>query len=432
MNLVNKLLRLLIFGFLVIEIFPQGQYYILTNGNINNSSLTRSFYKIPTITPLKQNNFAGVLDSLIYISTNGDRNRIAYNYNDDLSLDYFTRAFWYNGEWIDLDKHTNTYISGGNLESVLWEWFSTSSEEWFKDAKDIYNYDSLGNRIFSLHQSFNGQEFVNGFKYEDNYDTANNLVSSVNQDWIDSAWVNSSKSIYKYTPEEVNDTTLFQVWTNDKWVNYYLTNYEYDEKLNVNTIHTKIWKEQQWIDYALGKFDYDGKNNLVLKIWQMIVNNNWENWFRIFYEYDDNNNLIHLFGEEWENDRWVPENELLIVTNPDGILFGYLAKEIFLYYSKPTNVGSKKIIADDFNLLQNYPNPFNPNTVISYNIPEHSLVILNIYNLLGEKIKTLVKKEQAPGKYQINFDGNNLPSGIYFYQLKTDKFQQTKKMLLLR
>ena len=60
------------------------------------------------------------------------------------------------------------------------------------------------------------------------------------------------------------------------------------------------------------------------------------------------------------------------------------------------------------------------------------LVTLNIYNLLGEKIKTLVKQEQAKGKYQINFDGNNLPSGIYFYQLKTDKFQQTKKMLLLR
>jgi len=432
MNLVNKFLCLLILGFLVVEIFPQGQYYILTNGNLNNSSLTRSIYKIPTITPLKQNNFAGVLDRLIYISTYGDRHRIVYNYNDDLSLNCFTNADWYNGEWIDFEKHTNTYNSEGKLISVLWELFNSTTEEWYQTEKDIYNYDSLGNRIFSLHQSFNGQEFVNDFKYKDSYDTANNLVSSVNQDWIDSAWVNSSKSIYKYTPENVNDTTLFQVWTNDQWVNYYLTNYEYDEKLNVNTIQTKIWQEQQWIDYALGKFDYDGKNNLILENRQMIVNNNWENWFRIFYEYDDNNNLIHLFGEEWENDRWVPENEPLKVTNPDGLLFGCLAKEIFLFYRNPTSVRSEKNIADGFNLLQNYPNPFNPNTVISYNIPEHSFVILNIYNLLGEEIKTLVKKEQAPGKYQINFDGNNLPSGIYFYQLKTDKFQQTKKMLLLR
>lgn len=432
MTLVNKLICLLFYFLLVTEVFPQGQYYILTNGNISNSYLTRSIYKIPTITPLKQNNFAGVLDSLIYISTYGDRHRIAYYYNDDLSLNYFINAIWYNGEWIDLDKHTNTYNSEGKLISVLWELFNSTTKEWHQTEKDTFNYDSLGNRIFSLHQSFNGQEFVNDFKYEDSYDTANNLVSSVNQDWTDGTWVNSSKSVYTHTPENVNDTTLFQVWTNDQWVNYYLTNYEYDEIHNTIAILTKIWQEQQWIDYALGKFDYDENNNLVLESLQMIVNNNWENWFRIFYEYDDDNNLIHLFGEEWENDRWVPENEPLKVTNPDGILYGYLAKEIFLFYGNPTSVGSERSIADGFNLLQNFPNPFNPNTVISYNIPEHSLVILNIYNLLGEKIKTLVEKEQAPGKYQINFDGNNLPSGIYFYQLKTDKFQQTKKMLLLR
>lgn len=431
MNLFNKTLCLLLLGFLVIEIFPQEQYYISKNRNINNSFLKRSIYKIPTITPLKQNNFTGVLDSLIYISTYGDRHRIAYNYNDDLSLNYFTNADWYNGEWIDFEKHTNTYNSEGKLISVLWELFNSTTKEWRQTEKDIFNYDSLENRIFHLHQFFNGQEFVNKFKNE-NYFDGRNLILSVDQNWIDNKWVNSSKTIYTYTPERANDTTLFQVWTNDQWVNYYLTNYEYDEKLNVNTFQTKIWQEQQWIDYALGKFDYDGNNNLVLENLQTIVNNNWENWFRIFYEYDDNNNLIHLYGEEWENDRWIPENEPLKVTNPDGILFGYLAKEIFLYYSKPTSVGSKKIIADGFNLLQNYPNPFNPNTVISYNIPEHSLVTLNIYNLLGEKIKTLVKQEQAPGKYQINFDGNNLPSGIYFYQLKTDKFQQTKKMLLLR
>jgi hypothetical protein len=431
MNLFNKTLCLLLLGFLVIEIFPQEQYYISTNGNINDSFPKRSIYNVPTITPLKNNNSAEVLDSLIYISTYGDRNRIAYNYNDDLSLNYFTRAVWYNNEWITLDKHTNTYNSDGNLESVLWEWFNNSSGEWFKDAKDVYNYDSLENRIFHLHQFFNGQDFVNNFKYE-NYFDGRNLLLSVSQKWIDNEWINRSKSIYKYTPEKVNDTILFQIWTNDQWLNYYLGNYEYDEKLNINTSQTKIWQEQQWIDYALGKFDYDENNNLVLENFQKIVYGNWENWFRIFYEYDDNNNLIHLFGEEWKNDQWVPENEPLKVTNPDGILYGYLAKEIFLYYSKPTSVESEKNIVSEFNLLQNYPNPFNPNTVISYNIPEHSLVTLNIYNLLGEKIKTLIQQEQVPGKYQINFDGNNLPSGIYFYQLKTDKFQQTKKMLILR
>ncbi len=432
MNLINKTLCLLFLCFLVAEIFPQEQFYILTNGNINNSFPRRSIYKVSTVTSLKNNDSAKVLDSLICIYLNGNRIRIAYNYNNDLSLNYFTIADWFNGEWIISDKRTNTYNFEGKLETVLWERFNASSGEWIKVAKDVFNYDSLGNRVYYLHQNFNGQEFENDFKYENFYDTANNLMSSVNQDWIDNIWVNRYKSVYTYTIENVNDTILFQIWTNDQWVNDQLNVYEYDQTLNIISNLVKRWQEDNWLNFAKETFEYDVNNNCVLEIWEIANNSTWGNWFRIFYEYGENNNLIHLFGEEWENGQWIPEDVPLRVTNPDGILIGFIAKELFLYYSPPTNVKNEKNIINGFILFQNYPNPFNPNTVISYNIPEHSLVTLNIYNTLGEKIKTLMQQEQAPGKYQLNFNGNNLPSGIYFYQLKTEKFQQTKKMLLLR
>ena len=414
------------------KVFPQGQSYLSTNGNIKSSLLTRSIYNISTSTALKNKNADDILDSLIYIYMDGNKDRIVYNYNDDLSLNYFIDAVWYNSEWIDFEKHTNTYNSDGSLESVLWEWSNGSSEEWFKDAKDVYNYDSVGNRVFYLHQYFNGLEFENDFKYENCYDTANNLVSSVNQHWIEGIWVNSSKSIYTYSPEKVKDTTLFQVWTNDQWVNYYLTNYEYDEKLNVITIQTKIWQEQQWSDYALAKLDYNENNNLVLENWQKAVYNNWENWFRIYYEYDDNFDLIHLYGEEWENGQWIPENEPLKVTNPDGILFVYLAKEIFLYYSKPISVKNEKNISYEFNLLQNYPNPFNPVTTINYQLPETGFVTLKVYDILGREVTTLVNEEKSRGQYSINFDATAFASGIYIYQIRVNEYVSSKKMLLLK
>ncbi|MGD8782209.1 MAG: T9SS type A sorting domain-containing protein [Ignavibacteria bacterium] len=430
MNLVNKLICLLFYCLLVTEGFAQEQSYNSGNGK---TFLTRNIYMMSNLsTPSKRNNSFNILDSLVIIYENDSRTRITYTYNNDLSLNYFTNAIWYNGEWINSGKHTNTYNSDGNLELVLWEWFNTSSEEWLKDAKDVYNYDSLGNRINYLHQVYNGQEIINKFRYEYCYNTTNNVISSLRESWNNGKWVNASKTSNTYSSANLKDTTLMQYWENDQWVNYQLNIYEYDEKLNIISNLAKRWQDNDWLNVGMGSFEYDVNNNCVLENWEIASNNNWENWSRIFYEYDDNNNLIHLFGEEWKNGQWVPENEPLKVTNPDGILFGYLAKEIFLYYSKPTSVEIEKIIADGFNLLQNYPNPFNPSTVISYNIPEHSLVTLNIYNLLGEKIKTLVKQEQTPGKYQIKFDGNNFPSGIYFYQLKTDKFQQTKKMLLLR
>lgn len=432
MYLINKTLCFLFLGFLLGDIFPQEQYYISTNGNINNSFSKRGIYNVSYIPPLKNKNSIEVLDSLICVLLNGNKIKFAYNYNEDLTLDYFTMADWFNGEWIFSAKHKNTYNFEGKLETILWEWFQASSGEWIKDAKVIFIYDSLGNKIASSHQVYDGQKFINYFKDEYYYNAANNLLSSVHQNWIDSIWVNRSKIVWSFTPENVNDTTLFQVWTNAQWVNYQLNIYEYDEKLNIISNLAKRWLENNWANIGMGSFEYDVNNNCMLNIWKIANNNTWENWFRIFYEYDENNNLIHLFGEEWENGQWVPEDEPLSVTNPDGIVIGFIAKELFLHYNPPTSVEGEKNEVNGFNLFQNYPNPFNPNTIISYNIQDYSLVTLNIYNLLGEKIRTLIQQNQAPGKYQINFDGDNLPGGIYFYELITDKIKITKKMILLR
>lgn len=86
----------------------------------------------------------------------------------------------------------------------------------------------------------------------------------------------------------------------------------------------------------------------------------------------------------------------------------------------------------NFTLEQNYPNPFNPTTKISYSLREQAKVSIILYDVLGKKIATLLNEEKATGSYSIDFDGSNLTSGIYFYQLKVNDFGETKKMILLR
>jgi len=92
-------------------------------------------------------------------------------------------------------------------------------------------------------------------------------------------------------------------------------------------------------------------------------------------------------------------------------------------------------------LLQNYPNPFNPETRIKYTVDSRQThpipTTLKIYNILGQLVKTLVDKAQEPGSYEVIWDGkdeegNEVASGIYFHQLKTEEFSQTKKMVLIR
>jgi hypothetical protein len=85
----------------------------------------------------------------------------------------------------------------------------------------------------------------------------------------------------------------------------------------------------------------------------------------------------------------------------------------------------------NFHIAKKYPNPFTL-TTIEFDIPERTSVKLIIYDILGREVETIVDKELASGKYKINFTATNLPSGVYFYTLKTPKSIQTKKMLLIK
>ncbi len=98
---------------------------------------------------------------------------------------------------------------------------------------------------------------------------------------------------------------------------------------------------------------------------------------------------------------------------------------------------SKSLLPDAFSLSQNYPNPSNPQTVIKYELPEDCHVKLTIYNILGQKVKTLVNQYQNAGYKMVHWNsrddnGNEVASGVYFYKIETPKYSESKKMVLLR
>ncbi|MFQ6008617.1 MAG: T9SS type A sorting domain-containing protein [Candidatus Zixiibacteriota bacterium] len=107
--------------------------------------------------------------------------------------------------------------------------------------------------------------------------------------------------------------------------------------------------------------------------------------------------------------------------------------------TSPTDV--EEIITDllptSYSLAQNYPNPFNPSTVIEFTVPRRGHIELSVYNLLGQRVATLVDEPMHPGVYRAVWYGTDqagqrVASGIYFYRLKAEQFVQTKKMVLLK
>jgi hypothetical protein len=89
-------------------------------------------------------------------------------------------------------------------------------------------------------------------------------------------------------------------------------------------------------------------------------------------------------------------------------------------------------VPQGFKLEQNYPNPFNPSTTIRYSIPQRSDVELIVYDALGHEIKTLISGDHDAGVYKVDFDATGLSSGVYFYQIKSTSFTQTRKLLLMK
>lgn len=86
----------------------------------------------------------------------------------------------------------------------------------------------------------------------------------------------------------------------------------------------------------------------------------------------------------------------------------------------------------EFGLVQNYPNPFNARTTIRYTIPRETKVELRVLNLLGQEIAKLVDEHQPPGYYSVDWEADNIPSGIYLYQLRTERFCRAKKFMVIK
>jgi len=108
-----------------------------------------------------------------------------------------------------------------------------------------------------------------------------------------------------------------------------------------------------------------------------------------------------------------------LITDKNGLVF---EKSIIVTYTLPAT----------YALDQNFPNPFNPSTTIFYQIPTNSRVTLHVYNVLGQRVTTLVDEERSAGFHEATFDASRLASGVYFYRITAGKFVSIKKMLLMK
>ncbi|MDA3860065.1 MAG: T9SS type A sorting domain-containing protein [Melioribacteraceae bacterium] len=223
---------------------------------------------------------------------------------------------------------------------------------------------------------------------------------------------------------------------------------------------TAVGAFSQWVPDSVGgdalpveltSFTAKSINNSILLAWQTATEVN-----NYGFEIQRQNQVSSIENQDknqsWENIGFVeghgnsnsPRDYSFIDENPLQGITQYRLKQMDtdggFEYSKIIEV--ELDVPTKFELSQNYPNPFNPTTTIQYSIPSiqiplfggvrGGLVTLKIYNTLGQEVATLVNEKQTPGKYEVEFNAEQLTSGIYIYRLVSGEFISSKKLLLLK
>ncbi len=154
---------------------------------------------------------------------------------------------------------------------------------------------------------------------------------------------------------------------------------------------------------------------------------------------------FHISAEAEEQLVWItigegpnglPLNFGLMTTTTDEDITP-IVSDGYIRYGAVDIDDNSGLLPTEYAINQNYPNPFNPETNIEYQLPTAGYVDISVYNILGQNVKTLVAENQQAGIHKAhwngaNNDGEKVPSGIYFYTIKADKFSDTKKMIMLK
>jgi len=165
-----------------------------------------------------------------------------------------------------------------------------------------------------------------------------------------------------------------------------------------------------------------------------------------YYVYKKNNdtarNILSELDEMFEDSKYGYQAHLMLNDEGyslEGLKLLMKKKESNYLFAKSNSNGNGifEEIPTEYELFNNYPNPFNPSTTIKYSVPKNSNIKVRIYNMMGQLIKTLVNESKSPGNYEVQWYGKNeenlsVASGIYFYQLESENFVKTNKMILLK
>ena len=347
-------------------------------------------------------------------------------------LDYYNVNYPYSVYNMSVDKNKNVYLNG------------SSETPNYTGVMQTIKYDSIGNRkwISQYTCPYSGYSAAGGDVKPDK-DGNCYVVGTVGY-----AQQKKTSVLIKYN--EFGDTIWSRLYMTTDSVNYGFSAYiNFDDYGNAIISGQNIKK-------------YDKNGNLLLSIDNsalrryglnemgggQAINFNNQIYFSDAFPFDGlltlgfNNSGSLIFKQQYPEQFYTSIGLVMISSYKNSLyLCGGSPHDslVLIKYSYTTNINNISLTTDTYKLHQNFPNPFNPSSVIRFQLPVVSNVVLKVYDAMGREIQTLVNENLNAGTYSVEFNGEGLSSGIYFYKIEvrssnssTGKFTDVKRMVLLK
>jgi len=406
--------------------------------------------------PTKNNNL--IIIGLFLISASFADDKLNNLINDEYenissrtAIDYDTKVVqaWRDSVWVNKAKKVKTYDDNGYLSQK--DRYKYRDGEWSLKGMTVFENNDNGDPETTTRQAYRNDAWINRYRTNFSYNDGGLLMSKVEQKWREDGWRNKKETALTYEGDLCVTKTISK-WRDSTWVDKVLKELFYNENGDRDEKITYKWRDSTWTPRHRVIYSYNDNAALSEKLVYKWTDSTWVDKARASVGYDDNQNPAQVLLEKKDStDAWVNVSLRENTYSDNGLLIetvrskwrdeNWLPRKRYEYnYSTDREVlsaGAPAALPKKIVLSQAYPNPFNPATTISYHLLEANHVRVDIYDMIGNKVRTLVSQTQNAGtkSYQWNATndlGQSVSAGMYIYTIQAGDFIQSKKMVLLK
>ena len=406
--------------------------------------------------PVNRNNLVIISFFLISAGFAGDElndliNDEYENMSNRTSIDYHTKVvqFWHDSAWTNKAKAMKNYDENGYLYQK--DLYKYRNDEWELKGMVSFENNENGNLLARTKQVYRNGTWTNRNRTDFNYNDEGQLRLKLDLKWRHDEWKNKVATTLTYEGDLCVTKTISK-WRDSTWVDRVIKELSYNEYGDRDEKVTYKWRDSTWTQRHKMSYGYNSNFDLSEKLFYKWMDSTWVNKARASITYDDNQNLFQILLEKKDStDAWVnvslrenafSDNDELL----ESVQYKWhdedwmpRKKDEYSYSGErgALSSGLFAVVPKKVELIKTYPNPFNPVTTISYRLLDADHISIDIYDMIGNKVRTVVNQTQDAGikSYQWNATndlGQPVSAGMYLYTIKAGDFRQTKKMVLLK